>query len=62
MVNTIQNTLITEKSDKEADFYIGKTDNNRTVFFQSLNNLSIGQTVNISITQAVNNTLHGKLL
>lgn len=61
MVGTIQNVLIEGLSKKDDKQLAGRTENNRVVNFDA-NPRLIGQLVDVEITQAVRNSLKGKLI
>jgi tRNA-2-methylthio-N6-dimethylallyladenosine synthase len=61
MVGTIQNVLIEGVSKKDDKQLAGRTENNRVVNFDG-NPRLIGQLADVEITQAVRNSLKGKLI
>jgi len=61
MVGNIETLLITGVSKKDPGQLQGRTENNRVVNFSSDNQQLIGQFVNVEITEALPNSLRGKL-
>ncbi len=61
MIGTVQNVLIEGLSKKDDKQLAGRTENNRVVNFDG-NPRLIGQLVDVEITQAVRNSLKGKLI
>ena len=60
MVGTIQSILVEGQSKKDPDQLRGRTENNRVVNFSGPKNL-IGDFVDVEITEALPNSLRGKL-
>ncbi len=60
MVGTIQSILVEGQSKKDPEQLRGRTENNRVVNFSGSKNL-IGDFVNVEITEALPNSLRGKL-
>ncbi len=60
MVGTVQKILVERKSKKDDGQLAGRTENNRVVNFTGNENL-IGQFVDVEITEALPNSLRGKL-
>mgnify|MGYP001549240542 FL=1 len=60
MVGTVQKILVERKSKKDDGQIAGRTENNRVVNFTGNENL-IGQFVDVEITEALPNSLRGKL-
>jgi len=61
MVGNIETLLITGVSKKDPGQLQGRTENNRVVNFSSDNQQLIGQFVKVEITEALPNSLRGKL-
>jgi len=61
MVGTVQRVLVERESVKDAREVAGKTENNRWVNFQADPDV-IGQFVNVVVTEALPNSLRGRLL
>ncbi len=61
MIGTVQRVLIEGLSKKDDNQLAGRTENNRVVNFDA-NPRLIGQLVDVEITQAVRNSLKGKLI
>ncbi|QJC29598.1 tRNA (N6-isopentenyl adenosine(37)-C2)-methylthiotransferase MiaB [Enterobacteriaceae endosymbiont of Plateumaris pusilla] len=61
MLNTIQTILVEGISPQNKQFFYGRTENNRVVFFQNKYNY-IGKLVNIKITAFYLYSLHGKFI
>ncbi len=61
MIGTVQNVLIEGLSKKDDKQLAGRTENNRVVNFDG-NPRLIGQLVDVEITEAVRNSLKGKLI
>ncbi|MET0379482.1 MAG: tRNA (N6-isopentenyl adenosine(37)-C2)-methylthiotransferase MiaB [Spongiibacteraceae bacterium] len=62
MVGTRQRILVTGVSRKDPGELQGRTENNRVVNFQAENHGLIGQFTDITVTQALPNSLRGQLL
>jgi tRNA-2-methylthio-N6-dimethylallyladenosine synthase len=62
MVGTRQRILVTGVSRKDPGELQGRTENNRVVNFKAANHDLIGQFANVTITQALPNSLRGQLL
>jgi tRNA-2-methylthio-N6-dimethylallyladenosine synthase len=63
MLGNVEKVLVEGKSKRDKSEYSGKTENNRTVNFKSINQENvIGQMVEINITQAFSNSLRGNML
>lgn len=61
MIGTIQKVLVEGLSKKDVKQLAGRTENNRVVNFDG-NPRLIGQLIDVEITQAVRNSLKGKLI
>ena len=61
MVGSVQKILVERESRKDAAQISGRTENNRVVNFTGTQEL-IGQFVNVTITEALPNSLRGELL
>ena len=61
MVGTVESLLVTGISKKDPGQLQGRTENNRVVNFSSDNQQLIGQFVDAEITEALPNSLRGKL-
>ena len=61
MVGSTQRILVTGQSKKDAQQLSGRTECNRVVNFDGPHNL-IGQFVNVHISEALPNSLRGRLL
>ena len=61
MVGTTQTILVTGSAKKHADHLSGRTENNRVVNFAA-NERLIGQMVDVMITEALPNSLRGKII
>jgi tRNA-2-methylthio-N6-dimethylallyladenosine synthase len=59
MLGTKQAILVTERIKKDQHMWIGKTENNRTVYVTA-DNMQIGNIENVYITKVVNNNLYGE--
>jgi tRNA-2-methylthio-N6-dimethylallyladenosine synthase len=62
MVGSVQNVLVTGISKKDPGQLQGRTENNRVVNFSCTDHALIGQFADISITEALPNSLRGTLL
>jgi tRNA-2-methylthio-N6-dimethylallyladenosine synthase len=62
MVGTRQRILVTGVSRKDPGELQGRTENNRVVNFRTHNHGLIGQFTDVSVTQALPNSLRGELL
>jgi tRNA-2-methylthio-N6-dimethylallyladenosine synthase len=62
MVGTRQRILVTGVSRKDPGELQGRTENNRVVNFRAPNQDLIGQFANVTVTQALPNSLRGQLL
>ena len=60
MVGTIQRVLVERPSVKNERELAGKTENNRWINFQCDARM-IGQFVNVEVTEALRNSLRGRL-
>lgn len=60
MIETTQRVLVTGKSKDKPNVFFGKTDNNRTVYFDATN-ITIGQIINTHICKVIANSLYGKI-
>ena len=61
MIGTEQNVLVEKQSKKNLDQLTGRTENNRWVNFDGPQDL-IGSFVNLSITEALPNSLRARLI
>ena len=61
MVDSVQNLLVEGKSKKSATTLVGRTENNRIVYFEGDDSL-LGNFINVKITQASPNSLKGELV
>ena len=61
MIGTKQNVLVEKQSKKNDDQLTGRTENNRWVNFDGPQEL-IGSFVNLSITEALPNSLRARLI
>jgi tRNA-2-methylthio-N6-dimethylallyladenosine synthase len=61
MVGSVQRVLVERPSKKDAQQLSGRTENNRVVNFSVGHDL-IGQFVDVRITEALPNSLRGKLV
>ena len=61
MVGTRQKILVDRPSRKDPNQLAGRTENNRVVNFDCNNKDLIGQFVDVEITEALPNSLRGKL-
>jgi len=61
MIGTKQNVLVEKQSKKNNDQLAGRTENNRWVNFDGPQEL-IGSFVNLSITEALPNSLRARLI
>jgi len=62
MVGTSQRVLVMGESKKDASAVQGRTENNRVVNFQASSAALLGKFVNVEITQALPNSLRGRLV
>ncbi|MCB1645048.1 MAG: MiaB/RimO family radical SAM methylthiotransferase, partial [Pseudomonadales bacterium] len=62
MVGTVQNVLVTGVSKKDPGQLQGRTENNRVVNFRADDHSLTGQFVQVTITEALPNSLRGTLL
>jgi tRNA-2-methylthio-N6-dimethylallyladenosine synthase len=62
MVGTTQTILVTDLSKKDPGQLQGRTENNRVVNFRSDNHSLIGKFVDVTITEALPNSLRGTLV
>lgn len=61
MVGSIQNLLVESKSNKSLGTLVGRTENNRIVYFEGDESL-IGDFIKVKITEASPNSLKGELV
>lgn len=61
MVDSVQNLLVEGKSKKSATTLVGRTENNRIVYFEGDDSL-LGNFINVKITEASPNSLKGELV
>jgi len=61
MIGTVQRVLVEGTSKKDVNQLAGRTENNRIVNFDG-NHRLIGQLIDVEITQAVRNSLKGKII
>lgn len=62
MVGTTQNLLVTGVSKKDPGELQGRTENNRVVNFRTSDHDLIGEFAEVTITEALPNSLRGQLL
>ena len=62
MVGTQQNLLVTGVSKKDPGELQGRTENNRVVNFRASDQNLIGQFADVTITEALPNSLRGLLV
>ncbi len=62
MVGSTQRILVEGRARKHASQLSGRTENNRVVNFASANNDLIGKLVDVEITEALPNSLRGRVL
>ncbi|MDH5487248.1 MAG: TRAM domain-containing protein, partial [Gammaproteobacteria bacterium] len=62
MVGTVQRILVEGPARKSARQMCGRTENNRVVNFECLDSALIGRFIDVEITEALTNSLRGRLL